>query len=86
MSRTTGPIIATAAITVGNSVLINGEDINWRIPISAAIAAAMLSFAERANEQIAVGLAWIALVTVVFVRVSPGEPAPVENFLRWWNG
>lgn len=85
MARTTGPIIATAAITVGNSTILNKDPMNWRIPVAAAIAAGFLALAERASAPLATGIAYISLLTVLFVRVNPAKPAPVENFLSWWN-
>lgn len=85
MSRTTGPILAIGGITIGNSVIVNGQPINWRVPIATGIAAGMFSLVERVSEPVAVALAYLALVTVLFVRLQPGVPSPVESFTNWWN-
>ena len=85
MARSTGIVLAVGAITMGNAVIVNGQPINWRVPIATGIAAGMLSLVEKASEPLAVGIAYIALVTVLFVRVQPNVPAPVESFNTWWN-
>lgn len=83
--RSTGPILAVGAITLGNSVIVNKQPIDWRIPIATGIAAGLLSLAEKGWEQGAVAISYLALITVLFVRVQPNVPAPVESFNTWWN-
>lgn len=85
MARTTGIVLAVGAITMGNAVIVNDQPINWRVPIATGIAAGMFTLIEKLSEPLAVGIAYIALVTVLFVRVQPGVPAPVESFNTWWN-
>ncbi len=85
MAQTTGPILAIGAITLGNSVIVAGKPIEWRIPIATGIAAGMFSLAEKGWRDGAVMLAYVGLVTVLFVRIDPSVPAPVESFNNWWN-
>lgn len=85
MARSTGVVLAVGAITMGNSVIVNEQPINWRVPIATGIAAGMLSLVEKVSEPLALGIAYIALITVLFVRVQPNVPAPVESFNNWWN-
>lgn len=85
MARSTGVVLAVGAITMGNSVIVNAQEINWRVPIATGIAAGMLALVEKVSEPLAVGIAYIALITVLFVRVQPNVPAPVESFNNWWN-
>jgi len=85
MARSTGPILAVGAITFGNSVILSGKPPDLRIPIATAIAAGMFALIEKGWEQAAVMLSWTALVTVLFVRVDPGVPSPVESLLKWWE-
>lgn len=85
MSRTTGPILAIGAITVVNRNVVNGQPFDWRVPIATGIAAGAFALAERAWERGAVALSYLALITVLFARVNPKEPAPAESFLKWWN-
>jgi hypothetical protein len=81
--KTTGPVIAIGAITMGNQVLLQEKPVDWRIPIATAIAAGFFALAERISEKGAVTFAYGALVTVLFVRLDPKTPAPVESLNRW---
>jgi hypothetical protein len=83
MARSTGPILTVGAITIAHQSLLSPkqEDIDFRVVVGTVIAAGGLALLERANEQIAVGLAWIALITVLFVRIG-NRPAPADNLLR----
>lgn len=85
MSKTLGPVLAMGAITVGNEVIVNGNPFDFRVPIATAIAAGMFSLAEKAMPRAAEGLAWLALVTVLFVRINKNVPAPAESFADWWK-
>lgn len=85
MARSTGPILAVGAITVVNNTVINGQPIDWRVPVATGLAAAALAFGERISEPLAVGVAWIALVAVLFTRLDPRVPSPAESLVRWWN-
>ena len=60
--------------------------IDWRVPVGTAIAAGAFALAERASAPLAKGVAWIALLTVLFSRVNPRVPSPAESLLSWWNG
>lgn len=79
MARSTGPILAVGAISFGNQWIFN-HDPDFRIIAATAIAAAALAGAEHAVPELAVGVAWIALITIVFTRVQ-GKPSPAENLL-----
>lgn len=83
--RSTGPILAVGAITVVNQSIVNGQPIDWRVPIATGIAAGLFGLAEKAAGDFVVGLSWIALVAVLFARLTPGVPSPAESFVRWWN-
>lgn len=85
MSRTTGPILAVGGITLANQTVVNGQPVDWRIPIATGIAAGMFTLAEKGWEEGAVMLSWLALVTILFVRVNPKVPSPTESFVAWWN-
>lgn len=83
--KTTGPILAIGAITLGNRVLFHDKPMEWKIPIATGIAAGMFSLAEKAWPKGAVALAWVALVTVLLSRVDPNVPAPAETVADWWR-
>lgn len=83
MARTTGPILAVGAITLANKSLIHGDPVDWRIPVATGITAGVFALGEKAWQDGAVMLAWLALVAVLFVRIDPRQKAPVESFTEW---
>lgn len=85
MAASTGPILAVGGLTLANRVVFNDKAMDWRVPIGTAIAAVLFAGAERAVGQTAVRLAYLALITAVFVRVDPAVPAPAESALKWFN-
>lgn len=84
MARSTGPILAAGTVTVTNRVVFNTQPIDWRVPIGVGIAAVSLALIERVSEPLAVGVAWIALVTALIAPVG-ARKSPVESALDWWN-
>lgn len=88
MSRSTGPVIAAGAITFASNAVLGDvdDDLKYgaRVAVGTAVAAGVLAGLERISERGAVALAYLALVTVLFVR-PPNNPAPVERALEWWN-
>lgn len=85
MSRTTGPVLAIGAITIANNTLLHGKPLDFRVPIATGLAAGGFMLLEKLNADLATGLAWIALVTVLLVRMTPGVPSPLESLNSWWN-
>jgi hypothetical protein len=85
MARSTGPILAIGAITIVNNSIVNGRPMDWRVPVMTAVAAGAFSLAERGWEQGVVALSYVALVTVLLTRLTPGVPSPTESFLKWIN-
>lgn len=79
MARSTGPILALGGITLANKTIVNGQPMDWRIPIATGLLAGAFALGEKAWEEGAVGIAWLALVTVLFVRIDPRVPSPVES-------
>ena len=89
MARSTGVILAVGGITFANEAVFapiaSGgtikSDWNWRIIPATAIAAALLAALEQVSERLAVGIAYISLITVLFARLG-NAPAPVENVAK----
>lgn len=86
MAKSTGIIIAVGGVTMFNQVILTKQDVDWRVPVGTAFAAVSFSLLEKANEKLTVGVAWVALLTVLLVRIDPKQPAPVETLLKIWNG
>lgn len=83
MAASTGPIVAAGAITYANAVLFNGKTWDSQLVtlVGTGIAAGFLALAERASSPLAVGIAWIALVTSLLVQPKSGKSA-VNNLIR----
>jgi hypothetical protein len=90
MSAAPGLILVTGGITLANEALgakyVNGStdvlgSINWRVIPATAIACLIFSGISKLNPQIATGLAGIALMTTLFVRMG-NAPAPVEHLAK----
>lgn len=85
MSLTTGPVLATGAVTVVNQTIFHDEPMDWRVPVATGLAAIGFSLAERAWPKGAQILAWTGLITVLLTRTKPSVPSPVESALEWWD-
>lgn len=85
MAATTGPVLAMGAITLANQVLFNSRPIDWRIPIATGFTAIGFALLEKASAPLAQGVAWLALVAVLFVRLQPDVKAPAESAVEWFN-
>jgi hypothetical protein len=85
MAKSTGVIIAVGGVTMFNQVILHNQDIDWRVPVGTAFAAVTFSFLEKVNQPLTVGVAWVALLTVLLVRIDPKKEAPVETLLKFWN-
>lgn len=88
-SKAAGVILVVGGISFANEAVFapiaSGgsirSDWNWRIVPATLIAAALLGGLEQVSPKLAVGLAYISLVTVLFARFGHA-PAPVENLAK----
>lgn len=85
MSKTTGPILATGALTIVNQTIFHGKAMDWRVPLATGLAAVGFSLAERVWEEGTEILAWTVLITVLLTRTDPSIPSPTESALAWWD-
>jgi hypothetical protein len=85
MAKSTGIILAVGGVTVFNQVILIKKEIDWRVPVATGFAAMAFSLLEKVNQTLTVGVAWVALLTVLLVRIDPKQPAPVETLLKTWN-
>lgn len=85
MSATTGPVLATGAVTILNRSVFHDQPMDWRIPVATGLAALGFGLFERVSPQIASILAWTAFATIMLTRTDPKVPSPVESALTWWN-
>ncbi|SEF12909.1 hypothetical protein SAMN05216489_09987 [Streptomyces sp. 3213] len=85
MAKTTGVILAIGAITVANRVVFNGKDMDWRIPVATGLASMTFAALEKVNQEAALSLSYMALISVLLTRIDPKVPSPTESALDWWN-
>jgi branched-subunit amino acid ABC-type transport system permease component len=92
VARSTGPLLAAGAISIGNNVVVNHQPFTLWQPLAVGITAVVFGGIEHipGAEPFVVGAAWIVLVAVLFVpmgKAAPGKrPAtPVESFNNWLN-
>lgn len=83
MAKSTGPILAVGGITFANRTILNGKPVDWRIILGTGVAAGMFALLEKGWERGAVALSWLALITVLFVKVDRTVPAPAESLNKW---
>lgn len=86
MSEAAGIAVTIGAITLANEAIFAPaagvkSTINWRlIPATAGLALALAGL-ERIAPGFAVGLAWLALATVLIVPLG-NAPTPLENLTK----
>ena len=81
MSASTGIILAAGGISFGNKWLFEHQSPDFKILLATGVAALMLSGAEHVNKELAVGIAWIALITTILAPVGSTN-SPVVNVLK----
>lgn len=81
MAKSTGPILAAGGITFVNGWIFNKQGPDFKVILATAIAAGGLALLENASAPLAEGIAWIALITVLFTRVG-GKESPAENAVK----
>lgn len=84
MSKTTGIILTTGAFTWLNQVVLDPRESNFDNTVRIGVATGLLSGVffgiEKIAPNLAVALAYTALVTTLVVRIG-GKPTPLERLL-----
>jgi len=85
MARSTGPLLASGAIIIGNNVIVHGQPMDWKKPLQFGVLAVVFAGAEHipGAEFFVAGIAWIVVVGVVLTRTNPNVPSPAEAFAKW---
>jgi hypothetical protein len=81
MAKSTGLILAVGTITFGNEWIQTSKP-NWKVPIATLTAAAIFAGIEKLSEPLAVGVATIAMITVILGGVTPGVKSPAQEILN----
>lgn len=85
MARSTGPILAMGGVTLFNESIIHDQPLNLRVVIATGGLALVFDLLERASSELAIGLAWVGLVAILFTRINASVPSPVESAMAFWN-
>lgn len=87
MATSTGPVLAMVGITLFNDIVVKGFDAQqeMRVVVAGGVVALGLGLLEKAAPDVAMGLAWLGLITVLLVRPAPGQQAPLESIANWYN-
>ena len=80
MAASTGIILTAGVITFGNEWLQTGKP-NFRVAIATLGTALVFSGLEKLDEQAAVGLAAIVMITVLIGGITPGVKSPAQEVL-----
>ena len=78
-------MLALTAISAGNQWLGNGNtSAALKVGVAGAVATGGLALVEHipGAAPIAVGIAWIALITLLFTNAGGGGKSPVANIAR----
>lgn len=73
MAQSTGVMLVVGTISFGNEWVQTTKP-NWKIPIATLIAAWMLDGVEKVSPPAAIGLAYIALITVLLTPLNGKSP------------
>src|SRR5258706_16412296 len=84
MTKSSGIILAAGGITLVHEWLhqragTSDFSVLFRVGIATAGAAAIFAGLEHVSEPAAVGIATIALITVLVGGVTPGIPSPIQS-------
>lgn len=87
VAASTGPVLAIVGITLFNDTIIHQKPIasDIRVVVGGAVFGGFLALFENVSQGAAVGIAWVALLTVLLTRIDPNIPSPVESFLTWYK-
>lgn len=85
MAQSTGIVLTAGVISFGNEWIQTGKP-NWRIGMATLGAALVFSGIEKLDQQAAVGLAAIVMITVLIGGVTPGVKSPAQEVLSLING
>jgi hypothetical protein len=74
-------MLAVGGITFANGWIFNNTGPDFKVLLGTAVATGGLALFSHVSPELAAGIAWIALVTVLFTRFN-NKPSPAENLLR----
>jgi hypothetical protein len=87
MAASTGPILAVAGLTLFNDVVIENSSFTDELRVIAAAGIGVLIFdgIEKINPTLAVGLAYIALVTAIIAPIGKDKTSFASRASTWFS-
>lgn len=87
MSASTGPVLAAGAIVLFTDMVVLGRPIGTeaKVIVGTGITALGLFGIEQISPGGATALAYLILVSVLFVRHDPTTKSPAEAFQTWYQ-
>jgi hypothetical protein len=73
MAKSTGVMLFVGTVSFGNEWLQTGKP-NFRIPVATLLSALVLDGIEKVSVPAAVGLAYIAMITVLLTPLNGKSP------------
>lgn len=82
MAKSTAPILLVGGIEFANDWLATGQ-LQFKVLVATGIAAGGLALIEQipGAAPVAVGIAWISFVTLMFTRLN-GRPSPIDTIQK----
>jgi hypothetical protein len=82
MARSTGPMLLVGGMEFANEYLTSGT-VDLKVLLATGIAAGGLALVEQipGAAPLAVGIAWIAFVTLMFTSIG-GKPSPIQTIQK----
>ena len=82
MANSTAPMLLVGGMEFANEYLASGT-IDIKVLLATGIAAGGLAIVEQipGMEPVAVGIAWIAFITLMFTRLN-GKPSPIDTIQK----
>jgi hypothetical protein len=86
VSQSTGPVLIAGGLTLFTDVIVGGRTIaeDVKVIVGTGIVAVSLAGLESIAPRTAVALAYLMLVSVLFVQHG-NTPSPVQAFVTWYG-
>lgn len=91
MSMSTGIVLATGAVQLGNIFVFNETEVSdpvnegAKVVVATGIVAGTLALVERGAPDLAVAMGWAIFVGMMLTRLNPEVPSPTERIIKWWE-
>lgn len=88
MSASTGPLLAAGAIVMFTETVIDGQGIDWKVPVATGFAIGAFALVEPAAPDAVRLLAYLVLVSALIVGPKDAKGtnvSPITKFQTWFT-